>query len=106
MWDLVPPPRIEPRPPLHWEHEVLATGLLGKSNHPFHDYSPMWVLVLWLLSEVGWRGGSETKRGMFPAQEIHCGLSVRCVFDFLESINILLGSYDVFVTQMTGPRIT
>ena len=54
----------------------------------------------------GLDGGSETKLGMFPAQEIHCELSVRCVFDFLESIDILLGSYDILVTKMTGPRIT
>ena len=28
MWDLVPQPRIEPRPPA-WEHGVLATGPPG-----------------------------------------------------------------------------
>ena len=33
MWDLVPPPGLEPRPP-QWEHRVLSTGPPGKSLNP------------------------------------------------------------------------
>ena len=31
LWDLVPQPGTEPRPPLHWKCGVLATGAPGKS---------------------------------------------------------------------------
>ena len=31
IWDLVPGPEIEPGPQ-HWEHEIFATGLPGKSQ--------------------------------------------------------------------------
>lgn len=31
IWDLVPGPELEPGPQ-HWEHEIFATGLPGKSQ--------------------------------------------------------------------------
>ena len=31
MWDLNPPTRDQTQYPLHWRHEVLTTGPLGKS---------------------------------------------------------------------------
>ena len=39
LWDLVPWPGIEPRPPV-WNHRVLATGPLGKSQALF--FNPFW----------------------------------------------------------------
>lgn len=33
MWNIVPSPGIESGP-WHWEHGILAAGLLGKSLHP------------------------------------------------------------------------
>ena len=31
IWDLVPPPGVEPGPPGHWNHGVLVSGPPGKS---------------------------------------------------------------------------